>query len=38
MLKLEAWSDLFSFNRQLLEDDFNAGQALVAKGKNKSLD
>jgi hypothetical protein len=25
MLKLENWGDLFKYNKELLEDDFNAG-------------
>jgi len=28
MLKLEPWADFFKFNKELLEDDYNAGQAL----------
>ncbi len=38
MLKLENWSDLFKFNKELFEDDFNPGQALVVKSKQKSVD
>lgn len=38
MLKLESWTDLFKFNKELLEDDYNPGQSLVVKGKSKSAD
>jgi hypothetical protein len=38
MPKLESWSDLFKFNKELLDDDYNPGQAFVAKTKNKSTD
>lgn len=38
MLKLENWTDMFKFNKELLEDDFNPGQALVVKSKQKSTD
>lgn len=38
MPKLESWADLFKFNKELLDDDYNPGQALVAKLKNKSND
>ncbi len=38
MLKLEGFADLFKFNKELLEDDYNPGQALVVKAKNKSAD
>ena len=38
MLKLENWTDLFKFNKELFEDDYNPGQALVVKSKQKSLD
>ena len=38
MPKLESWADLFKFNKEVLDDDFNPGQAFVAKLKNKSAD
>ena len=38
MLKLENWGDLFKFNKELLEDDFNRDQSLVVKNKTKSTD
>jgi hypothetical protein len=38
MLKFEAWRDLFKFNKVLLDDDYNHGQALVGKLKSVSDD
>ena len=38
MLKLEPWIDFFKFNKELLDDDYNPGQALVVKAKSKSAD
>lgn len=38
MLKLENWADLFKYNRELLEDDYNKNQSLVVKSKTKSVD
>ena len=38
MLKLETWLDFVKFNKELLEDDYNPGQALVVKAKLKSAD
>jgi hypothetical protein len=38
MLKLENWSDFFKFNKETLDDDYNAGQHLVVKTKQKSAD
>jgi hypothetical protein len=38
MSKLENWGDLFKFNKELLDDDFNAGQKFVVKTKHKSDD
>ena len=38
MSKLESWGDLFKFNKELLDDDFNAGQKFVVKSKTKSAD
>ena len=38
MPKLDSWADLFKFNKELLEDDYNPGQGLVVKTKYKSLD
>lgn len=34
MLKLENWGDLFKYNKELLDDDYNHGQAIVAKVKS----
>jgi hypothetical protein len=38
MLKLESWADLFKYNKELLDDDFNHGQQLVVKVKQTSDD
>jgi len=38
MLKLEPWIDFWKFNKELLEDDYNKDQSLVAKSKYKSSD
>ncbi len=38
MLKLENWVDLFKFNKELLDDDYNPGQKAVFKNKLKSDD
>jgi len=38
MLKLEQWADLFKFSKEILDDDYNSGQRLVVKGKQKSAD
>jgi hypothetical protein len=38
MLKLENWGDLFKYSKELLDDDYNHGQQLVVKTKNKSSD
>ena len=38
MLKLENWGDLFKFNKELLEDDYNHGQQIVIKCKAKAED
>ena len=38
MLRLENWGDLFKYNKELLEDDFNPGQSLVVKSKTRSID
>jgi len=35
MSKFEKHDDLFSFNRCLMEDDYNDGQTLVVKDKRK---
>ncbi len=35
-MKLENWLDLFKVSKELLDDDYNPGQALVAKTKSKS--
>lgn len=37
-MKLESWGDLFKYNKELLDDDYNHGQALVVKAKNKAQD
>jgi hypothetical protein len=38
MSKLENFGDLFKYSKELLEDDFNAGQSIVLKTKSKSQD
>lgn len=38
MLKLSNWGDLFKYGKELLEDDYNHGQALVVKTKSASTD
>jgi hypothetical protein len=38
MLKLENWGDLFKYNKELFDDDYNHGQKLVAKVKCVSSD
>jgi hypothetical protein len=38
MPALENWGDLFKYGKELLDDDYNAGQALVVKTKTKSED
>jgi len=38
MLRLENWGDMFKWNKEILDDDFNAGQFLIAKGKKKTAD
>lgn len=38
MSRLENWGDLFKYSKELLDDDYNHGQALVIKSKNKSAD
>ena len=37
-MKLESFGDLFKYNKELFEDDFNAGQKVVIKAKSKSQD
>ena len=37
-LKLENWGDLFKFNKELLDDDYNRDQSVVVKAKTRSLD
>lgn len=37
-MKLENFSDLFKYSKELLDDDFNHGQALVLKTKSKGSD
>lgn len=38
MSKIENWGDLFKYNKELLEDDFNHGQGVVLKTKSKASD
>ena len=38
MMKLESWQDLFKFNKELMDDDYNPKQAYVIKAKLKSAD
>ena len=38
MSKFESFDDMFSFNRCMMEDDWNDGQMLVVKDKRKVLD
>jgi hypothetical protein len=38
MSKIENWGDLFKYNKELLEDDFNHGQGVVIKTKSKASD
>lgn len=38
MLRLESWGDLFKYNKELLEDDYNKDQSVVVKTKTRSLD
>lgn len=38
MLRLENWGDLFKYNKELLEDDYNKDQSLVVKSKTRSID
>jgi len=35
MAKFEKYGDIFSFNKKLMEDDWNDGQKYVLKMKNK---
>ncbi len=37
-LKLENWGDLFKFNKELLDDDYNRDQSVVVKAKTRSID
>lgn len=37
-MKLENWGDLFKYSKELLDDDYNHGQALVVKTKSKGDD
>ena len=37
-MKLENFGDLFKYNKELFEDDFNPGQKVVIKIKSKSQD
>lgn len=36
MSRLENWGDLFKYSKELLDDDYNHGQYLVVKTKNKA--
>ena len=38
MSKLENWGDLFKYNKELIEDDYNHGQGIVIKTKSKASD
>jgi len=38
MLKLENWGDLFKYNKDLLDNDYNAGQQLVVTTKQRADD
>lgn len=38
MLKLENWGDLFKYSKELLDDDYNHGQSIVVKTKNRADD
>jgi hypothetical protein len=38
MPRLENWSEIFKFNKELFEDDYNPGQAFQAKAKVTSSD
>ncbi len=37
-MKVENWDDLFKYNNDLINDDYNHGQALVIKTKAKASD
>ncbi len=37
-MSLENWGDLFKYNKELLDDDYNHGSALVVKSKGKAQD
>jgi hypothetical protein len=37
-MKLENWGDLFKYNKELLDDDYNHGQSFVLKTKSKGQD
>ena len=37
-MRLENFGDLFKYNKELFEDDFNPGQKVVIKLKSKSQD
>ena len=37
-MRVQSWGDLFKFNKELLEDDFNHGQKLLVKEKYNSAD
>jgi len=38
MSKLENWGDLYKYTKELMDDEFNHGQALVVKTKSKAAD
>jgi hypothetical protein len=38
MLRHDHYKDLFKYNRELFDDDYNHGQAFVKKLKHKSTD
>lgn len=37
-MKLENFGDLFKYSKELLDDDYNHGQALVVKTKSRATD
>ena len=37
-MKVESWGDLFKYNKELMEDDYNHGQGLIIKTKSKATD
>ncbi len=37
-MSVPTWGDLYKYNKELFDDDFNAGQALVIKTKSAAND